>query len=110
MSWETKAAAKRAAIFAKIKPQWRLAPETLERARQQRDLTGSFVHGLLDRNTISITTMQSLSILEDISSGKLSATEVTTAFCKTAAVAHQIVRPVTDTTYSKSLITNAFTE
>ncbi|RSM05039.1 hypothetical protein CEP52_006546 [Fusarium oligoseptatum] len=89
-SWEVRAAAKREAIMAKIPQPWRLAPEDLERAAQQRDLTGSFIRGFLDKQTISITSMDSLPILELISSGKLSATEVTTAFCKTAAVAHQI--------------------
>jgi amidase len=93
LSWEARAAAKRAATLAKIPPQWRLAPEDLERASEQRDLTGSFINGLLDKQTVSITSLDSLPILESISSGRLSATEVTTAFCKTAAVAHQIVRP-----------------
>ncbi|RTE76518.1 hypothetical protein BHE90_008999 [Fusarium euwallaceae] len=89
-SWEARAAAKREAIMAKIPQPWRLAPEDLERAAQQRDLTGSFINGLLDKQTVSITSMDSLPILESISSGKLSATEVTTAFCRTAAIAHQI--------------------
>ncbi|RMJ11864.1 hypothetical protein CDV36_008521 [Fusarium kuroshium] len=89
-SWEARAAAKRAATLEKIPQPWRLVPEDLERARQQRDLTGSFINGLLDKQTISITSMDSLPILELISSGKLSAIEVTTAFCKTTAVAHQI--------------------
>ncbi|KAM6521671.1 hypothetical protein FSOLCH5_006427 [Fusarium solani] len=90
LSWEARAAAKRAATLAKIPPQWRLAPEDLDRASEQRDLTGSFINGLLDKQTVSITSLDSLPILESISSGRLSATEVTTAFCKTAAVAHQI--------------------
>lgn len=90
LPWEARAAEKRAATLSKIKPSWRLAPEDLERAGQQRDLTGSFINGLLDEQTVSITSMDSLPILESISGGRLSATEVTTAFCKTAAVAHQI--------------------
>ncbi|KAF4988995.1 hypothetical protein FDECE_14849 [Fusarium decemcellulare] len=89
-TWEARAAVKRAATLAKISPQWRLAPQDVERARQQRDLTGSFIHEFLDKETLSIISMKSLPILDAISSGKVSATEVTTAFCKTAAVAHQI--------------------
>ncbi|RSM18086.1 hypothetical protein CDV31_003008 [Fusarium ambrosium] len=89
-SWEARAAAKREAIMAKIPQPWRLAPEDLERAAQQRDLTGSFINGFLDKQTVSITSMDSLPILESISSGKSSAMEVTTAFCRTAAIAHQI--------------------
>ncbi|KAJ4312584.1 hypothetical protein N0V84_009867 [Fusarium piperis] len=90
LSWEARAAAKRAATLAKISQSWRLGSEDLDRASQQRDLTGSFINGLLDKQTVSITSMDSLLILESISSGRLSAIEVATAFCRTAAVAHQI--------------------
>ncbi|RKK80144.1 Acetamidase [Fusarium oxysporum] len=90
LSWEARAAAKRAATLAKINPRWRLAPEDLERARQQRDLTGSFIEEFLDKDTVSVTSMNSLPILAAIRDRKLTATEVATAFCKTAAVAHQI--------------------
>lgn len=91
LPWEAQAAAKRAATLAKINPRWRLAPEDLERARHQRDLTGLFIQEFLDADTVSITSMNSLPILAAIRDQKLSATEVVTAFCKTAAVAHQIV-------------------
>ncbi|KAF9772265.1 hypothetical protein IL306_010047 [Fusarium sp. DS 682] len=90
LSWEDRAAAKRAATLAKINPRWRLGPEDLERARQQRDLTGSFIEEFLDKDTVSVVSMNSLPILEAIRDRKLSATEVVTAFCKTAAIAHQI--------------------
>ena len=91
MSWESKAAKKRASTLAKIPPEWRLSPTDLERASRQRDLTGSFIEGFLDANEIAIVNMDSVTLVEAIKTRKLSAVEVAKAFCKTAAVAHQIV-------------------
>jgi amidase len=90
-SWESRAAAKRAETLDKIHPEWRLSPKDLERARQQRDITGPFIQQFLDENDIFITSMASVPILQALEEKKLSAVEVTTAFCKRAAVAHQIV-------------------
>ena len=92
LSWEIRVAAKRGATLAKINPQWRLAPEIVDRARHQRDLTGPFIQSLLDEQTVSITSMDSVRIITEVANQKLLVTQVVTAFCKTAAVAHQIVR------------------
>lgn len=89
--WEIKAAEKRASTYAKIPLEWRLSAAELERASKQRDLTGSFIEGFLEPNEIAIINMDSIPIVEAIMSRKLSAVEVTRAFCKTAAIAHQIV-------------------
>ncbi|KAJ4252896.1 hypothetical protein NW762_010802 [Fusarium torreyae] len=90
MSWEAQAAAKRAATLNKIRPEWRLSSEDLERARQQRDITGSFIEKFLDKETVSITSMKSLQITSAVADRTWSATQVATAFCKRAAIAHQI--------------------
>ncbi|KAF4948536.1 hypothetical protein FSARC_13708 [Fusarium sarcochroum] len=90
ISWEAQAAAKRAATLNKIRPEWRLPSEDLERARQQRDITGSFIEKFLDAETISITSMKSLKIAATVADRTWSATQVATAFCKRAAIAHQI--------------------
>lgn len=65
----------------------------LELASKQRDLTGPFfIQKYPDTDTISIVTKDSVLLVQAIRNGKLTSLKVTTAFCKTAAVAHQIVR------------------
>ncbi|EKJ74561.1 hypothetical protein FPSE_05311 [Fusarium pseudograminearum CS3096] len=89
-TWESRAAAKRAEVLDKIRPEWRLSPKDLERARQQRDITGPFIQQFLDERDVSVTSMTSAPILKALGEGKLSAVQVASAFCKRAAVAHQI--------------------
>ncbi|EFY93838.1 general amidase [Metarhizium acridum CQMa 102] len=89
-SWEAKAAAKRASTRARIPPSWRLSADDLQRAKNQRDLTGPFIRQFLPPHVNSITSKDSLELVESLRRGDLTAVEVTTAFCKTAAVAHQI--------------------
>lgn len=91
VSWEAKAAAKRANTLDKIRPEWRLRPEDLDRAAKQRDLTGPFIQQFLDVKDISIISMDSVPLVHALNEGTLTAVQVTTSFCKTAAIAHQIV-------------------
>ncbi|KAK3307120.1 amidase signature domain-containing protein [Chaetomium strumarium] len=88
--WEVRAAAKRASTLSKIPEAWRLSPADLDRAKSQRDLTGPFIQQFLQPDEISIVSKDSVEIVNEIKEGNLSAVQVTTAFCKTAAVAHQI--------------------
>lgn len=89
--WEARASKKRADTLAKIPPEWRLNQEDLRRAEEQRDLTGSFIQSFLLPDEVSIVSMESVDIVDNIRRGKLTAVQVTKAFCKTAAIAHQIV-------------------
>lgn len=89
--WETKAAAKRSSTMARIQAAWKLSSHDLQRAKTQRDLTGPFVKQLLAEDDISIISKDSVDLVECLRHGSFTAVEVTTAFCKTAAVAHQIV-------------------
>ncbi|KAI1452458.1 amidase [Annulohypoxylon moriforme] len=88
--WKAKAAGKRANTLAKIYPQWRLSPGDIDRASAQRDLTGPFIQQFLDPSDVSIVSMDSLPIVNAIKEGTLTSLEVATAFCKAAAIAHQI--------------------
>ncbi|EWG51017.1 hypothetical protein FVEG_10130 [Fusarium verticillioides 7600] len=89
-SWETRAAAKRAATLDKIPSEWRLSSEDIERAQSQRDITGPFIEQFLDEETVSITSLKTVEILNAVSERELTATKVVRAFCQRAAVAHQI--------------------
>jgi amidase len=115
--WEVRAAAKRASTLEKIPPEWRLTPAQLAEAANQRDLTGPFIQKFLSAEDVAIVTKDSVEIVKDIKAKKLSALQVTTAFCKTAAVAHQIVRLGNDfaktplkTMLASSLLANNVTE
>lgn len=92
-SWEKKAAEKRASTFGKIPPEWRLDHADLERAKKQRDLTGSFIQQYLEPDEVAIITRDSVEIADAVRQGMLTAVAVTTAMCKAAAIAHQIVSP-----------------
>lgn len=95
-SWEAKAAAKRASILASIPQEWRLTKDEVEWAEQQRDLAKTampkFIDKLLDETEKAIVNLDSVPIVEGIKSKKFTAVQVAKAFCKTAAIAHQIVR------------------
>lgn len=90
-SWEARAAAKRATTRAKVPREWILGPEEIEKASRQRDITGPFIEQYLLLQEISITNEGSVEIVGNIKAGLYTATEVTSAFCKRAAIAYQIV-------------------
>ncbi|RGP69091.1 putative general amidase [Fusarium longipes] len=90
VSWQDQAAAKRAETLDKISPEWKLSEKDLKHARQQRDITGFFIQQFLDNESISITSMKTAPILTALKERRLSAVQVVRAFCKRAAVAHQI--------------------
>ncbi|KAA6414039.1 MAG: general amidase [Lasallia pustulata] len=90
VSWEARAAAKRASTLDKIRLEWRLSTVDLERAAKQRDLTGPSIQQFLDAEEISIISMNSVPTANALKEGRLTAVQVTTVFCKTAAIAHQI--------------------
>ncbi|KAI1356104.1 amidase signature domain-containing protein [Xylaria sp. FL0043] len=90
VSWEARAAAKRADTLSKIRAEWRLSPADLAKAKKQRDLTGRFIHQFLDTDEVSIISRDSAQLVDDIREGRLTAVQVTTAFCKTTAIAHQL--------------------
>jgi len=89
-SWEALAAAKRASTLAKIPEAWQLDPADIEDAKKQRDPTGTFIQRFLKPSDIAIVSQDTVSLVDAIKEGKLTAVEVATSFCKTAAVAHQI--------------------
>lgn len=89
-SWQARAAAKRASILAKIAPEWRLAQPDLDKAARQRNLTGPFIQQYLDSSETEIIRQDAAAIVAKIRNGHYSARRVTLAFCKCAAIAHQI--------------------
>lgn len=89
-SWESKAAAKRSSTNAKIPQEWQLSNAELEKAAKQKDLTGSFIEQYLTPDEGFIVAQDANKLAENIRSGEWTAKTVAQAFCKSAAIAHQI--------------------
>ena len=90
-SWEKRAAEKRRSTRAKIPQAWLLDEAQLEEAKQQRDLTGPFIQKFLNPEETEIIRKETTELVSLLSNGSLTASQVTSAYCKTAAVAYQIV-------------------
>lgn len=87
------AAAKQAARDARIPAQWRLAPEQIP-GPEVVDVTGFPAKcGLLSPREVEITETEAVDLLEKLHSASedaWTAVDVTTAFCKRAAIAQQL--------------------
>ena len=90
-SWQAKARAKVADMESKIPKEWILEQADLEDAKQRRCLTGPFIEKFLHDSEVDIIRNDSVQLVEKIKSQHYTAVEVARAYCKTAAVAQQIV-------------------
>lgn len=92
---------KRAQRQQRIPKEWLLTDDQL----QSTDvLDVPRLCGLLSDREVQITEHHdAVDIVESISSGKLSAKEVATSFCKRAAIAQQLVRSRTEGVWSTEL-------
>lgn len=95
-AWEEKAAVKRAVTVAKIPEEWRLTEEQINDAKTQRQLAGAYFQGFLTEEERKITGEESTEIVSKIKSKEYSALQVAEAYCKAAAVAHQMVSKYCD--------------
>lgn len=90
-SWQAKAAAKVAETQAKIPRDWTLSESDLNKAQKQRKLNGPLFESFLDSSEREIIKNDSIGLVDKIKSRHYSALQVTRAYCKAAAIAHQIV-------------------
>jgi amidase len=91
VDWRAQAEAKVAATLSKIPVEWRLEQDVIKEAKNRRQLAGDFIIHLLDRETVRCISHDSNEIVDLIKKKTYTSVEVARAFCKTAAVAHQIV-------------------
>lgn len=94
LNWEEKVANKRAAQLKCIPEAWHLPESYLKEARSGTDgvLKVPRECGLLSAQELHITEdYDVVGLSEKLQSGELSSKDVITAFCKRAAVAHQLV-------------------
>lgn len=86
------AAKKKAQQRGKIPENWRIATDKYENTANIMDIP--LACGLLNETERRITSdYDATALLGQLKSGVWSAEQVTVAFCKRAAIAHQLVRP-----------------
>ncbi len=89
-TWQELAAEKKARQAASIPKEWLIAPPS-DDVLDVTDIPAKC--GLLSARDLEITEVSSVAgLLSKIATGAWSSIEVTTAFCKRAVVAHQVVR------------------
>ncbi|CAK7198622.1 hypothetical protein SEUCBS139899_001286 [Sporothrix eucalyptigena] len=87
--WQDKAEAKRQAVLDLIPAAWRL-PTPLPTSEAQPDVTGTYVQQFLSAREIELTEADATTIVAHTTTGQWTATEVVSAFCHRAAIAHQL--------------------
>lgn len=87
MSWEERAADKRSRIAESIPQEWRI--KTLPTDDNVMDYPKK--SGIMTDEELSITESSATELVARLAAGQLTSAAVTTAFCKRAAVAHQLV-------------------
>ncbi|KAF3482023.1 general amidase [Arthroderma uncinatum] len=101
--WEDMAAAKRAITLAKIAEEWRLTEEQIKDAKSQRQIAGDYFQGFLTDEEKKITGEESTAIVEKIKNKEYSALQVTQAYCKAAAIAHQMTACLHEVFFDQAL-------
>ena len=91
MTWEKIGEKARARLDASIPSEWRIPENKMPAAEQTDVMDTPFLSGLFSEREISITTSSATNIVDVVAKGVWKAEEVTRAFCKRAAVAHQLV-------------------
>ncbi|KAK6581305.1 hypothetical protein PZA11_005996 [Diplocarpon coronariae] len=90
VDWKALGEKKRDSVNALIPKPW-LLTSPLPTATEQRDVTGKYIQQYLSPREIEITETDAVGIVQNTTSGKWKAREVTEAFCHRAALAHQLV-------------------
>ncbi|KAJ4327857.1 hypothetical protein N0V84_001667 [Fusarium piperis] len=105
--WKALIREKRAYRDSKIPEEWRLPKKITDQVRRDNPISA---FDLLDQT--NLLTKREREITDDydathlvaqLASGALSSLEVTTAFCKRAAIAHQLINPLTEIFFDKAL-------
>lgn len=95
--WKEVVAEKRAEVAKQLPPEWRLSKSILDTISPSADISVLDVpsqSGILTAKELEITEKyDAVDLVAKLASKELSAYDVTLAFCKRAAIAHQVVCP-----------------
>ncbi|KAH0275810.1 acetamidase, partial [Aureobasidium melanogenum] len=102
-NWQDIAKAKRAALLDSIPAEWRI-PADLVPPETQLDVMGfPQESGFFTNDELKYTSTKVPELLQQIHSGKWKAVNVTSAFCKRAAVCHELTNCLSETLFPKAL-------
>lgn len=102
-NWETIAKSKQAALAESIPADYRI-PKDLQPPESQLDVTQwPEESGWFSQQELEITSSTASSILQKVASKAWSAQDVTKAFCKRAAAAHQLSNCLSDTFFEEGI-------
>lgn len=99
-AWKDVVADKQQRLDATIPQEWRL---DVPKPEDGNVLSYPSKSSIMTADELSITESSAAEIVKKIAAGKLTSVAVTTAFCKRAAMAHQLVSDVTNETYNVEL-------
>ncbi|OAA60333.1 Amidase [Niveomyces insectorum RCEF 264] len=103
-TWKAIAETAQKTLNEKIPAEWRLSEAFLD--PNVKDVTGvPAKSGILTAQELEITAQDMTAILGKIHSGEWSSEQVTLAFCKRSAIAHQLVNCLTEICYDEALAT-----
>ncbi|THU93682.1 amidase [Dendrothele bispora CBS 962.96] len=104
MTWSSEASkAKKAAQAKAIPPEWYIPKDKLP-PESVKNVTGFYrTCGVLNQSEIDIVDLQPDVLLSKLASGSLTALETTIAFCKAAAVAHQLTNCLTEIFFDRAI-------
>lgn len=88
-SWEQRAADKRARIDRCIPAEWKIQSLPTPKGDSVMDCPAN--SGILSAEELAITTLSATDLVAKLAKGELKSVDVTLAFCKRAALAHQLV-------------------
>ena len=91
MAWQELAAKKRNDLHHSIPPEWHIPPALMPPESQGDVTTWPETSGWFTPEELAITGLTAVELLPKLASGQLKSIDVTKAFCKRAAAAHQIV-------------------
>ena len=102
-SWEEKAANKRQALYNLIPQEWRLSKAIIDNPPKNSTTVPSQC-GILSNLDLEITEIDNIEELaRHIADGKYSSVQVTEAYCKRAAIAHQLVNCLAEIFFTQAL-------
>lgn len=91
-TWQEIGAKKRAALLASIPKEWIVPQDLLPPDSQDDVTTWPEESGWFTAEELAITGLTASELVPKLASGALKSVDVTKAFCKRAAAAHQLVR------------------
>ncbi|KAL2861175.1 amidase signature domain-containing protein [Aspergillus lucknowensis] len=103
MSWESIAANKRQALNDSIPPEWRIPPAIFPPEDQLDVTTFPRESGFFTDRELEITSTAAPAILSHLAAGEWTSEEVARAFCKTAAVAHQLTNCLSEIFFDRAI-------